>query len=349
MFVHARSELSDSPAAYRLLDQINTLWNAADAFTAAVAYYPLESQRIEAGRLALPDLEAAFEQVRSTFGVLPGGAWRASQNLLNMSRVMAVLGPLLRVAETNAVATSPSRPIREGDLVQSQAERIPGAIAALRSQIASQAPGNAGARVIDRQLETLAQLAQGLQRIVDGDADARDVVSSLRPMRSLAQRIDLSMQAGQSTVLNNWRPVRRQIDDLADQFQLPREIVVRPARKTAPEPDPALSARLDEAARSVGDLVTHSSPEVARTAEQVQIESDARRLQRRLILLRHYLLAQEPSAVLDQALLDVEAARRQLKDRIGRAAGGQRDSLAKPIQTVDAVISMARTELQKAR
>src|SRR4051812_44043837 len=35
MFVHVRSELSDSPEAFRLLDQIRVLWSEASAFTSA--------------------------------------------------------------------------------------------------------------------------------------------------------------------------------------------------------------------------------------------------------------------------------------------------------------------------
>jgi hypothetical protein len=349
MFVHVRSELADSPASYRLLDQIRTLWNAADAFTAAVAYYPLESQRIEAGRLALPDLEAAFENVRSTFGVLPGGAWSAAGNLLNMSRVMAVLGPLLREAETALPAAPEARPIGEEELVQSQAERIRGAITALRTGIAGQTAASEVTRAIDRQLETLAQLVQGLQRVVDGEADERELVSSLRPLRALAQRIDLGIQAGRLGILTEWRPIQRQIDDLADRFQLPREIVVRSVRKDAPELDPALAARLEEAARGLDALLAQTSAELPQLAERGQIEADAKRLQRRLILLRQSILGGESSPLLDRALLDVESARRQLKDRSVRAPGPLRDALAKVIQSVDAAIALARTQLQKAR
>ncbi len=95
MFVHARSELRDSPDSYRLLDEITTLWSAADAFTAAVSFYPLESQRIQAGRLTFPELEEAFYRVKRTLGTLPGMATRTLENFVNMYRVVAVIGPLL--------------------------------------------------------------------------------------------------------------------------------------------------------------------------------------------------------------------------------------------------------------
>src|SRR3954464_7077784 len=56
MFVHAREELYDSPGGRRLLDQVGDLWIAADAFTAAVSFESLETPRIQAGLLSLPDL-----------------------------------------------------------------------------------------------------------------------------------------------------------------------------------------------------------------------------------------------------------------------------------------------------
>ncbi|MGZ3387453.1 MAG: hypothetical protein ACXVB5_21475 [Isosphaeraceae bacterium] len=93
--VRARSELRDSPDSYRLLDEITTLWSAADAFTAAVSFYPLESQRIQAGRLTFPELEEAFYRVKRTLGTLPGMATRTLENFVNMYRVVAVIGPLL--------------------------------------------------------------------------------------------------------------------------------------------------------------------------------------------------------------------------------------------------------------
>ncbi|MGA9922951.1 MAG: hypothetical protein WBQ29_06070, partial [Isosphaeraceae bacterium] len=59
------------------------------------SFYPLESQRIQAGRLTFPELEEAFYRVKRTLGTLPGMATRTLENFVNMYRVVAVIGPLL--------------------------------------------------------------------------------------------------------------------------------------------------------------------------------------------------------------------------------------------------------------
>ena len=105
MYVHVRAEMRNSPASYRLLAEIITLWNAADDFTAAVSSYPLETQGIEAGRLTFPQLEAAFYQVKDTQGSLPHMGARTAENLADMSRVMAVIGPLLELAAPPPLAS----------------------------------------------------------------------------------------------------------------------------------------------------------------------------------------------------------------------------------------------------
>src|SRR5262249_37294663 len=65
MFVHVRSELADSPESFRLLDEISTVWRAADAFSAAVSDGPSVPRRIEAGRLAFVDLDAAYYRLQA--------------------------------------------------------------------------------------------------------------------------------------------------------------------------------------------------------------------------------------------------------------------------------------------
>ena len=71
MFVHARSDLADSTESSFLLNEITTVWQAADAFVAAMSYYPTEAERLDAGRLAFPSLEVAFDRLRDTIGRFP--------------------------------------------------------------------------------------------------------------------------------------------------------------------------------------------------------------------------------------------------------------------------------------
>jgi hypothetical protein len=351
MFVHARTELADSPASYRLLEQITTLWNAADAFTAAVSYYPLESQGIEAGRLTFPDLEAAFDQVRATLGTLPGIAPQSAVNLVNMSRAVAVIGPLLRQNPPGlAEAAATDQRAQEAALLTNQARELSSAIATLENQLTAGGRKATSDR-LDREIDVLAQLAQGFERIVDGQADERDLISSFRPIRSRAQRIDRELQLGglADAGRNLWRSIEQQIDGLAARFQLPREIVPHPAREDSPSLDPTIAAPIDQALREIDTLVNPSPAGATRPPQRGLIQADARRLQTRLYLLRQYLLGQGPQTQTTQALGDLEMAWRQLNDRISRPGQGDLDPMRKLSQSLDETIARTRDQLSKTR
>ena len=242
MFVHARSELSDSPEAFRLLDQIRALWNEADAFTAAVSTGPSSRQAMEAGALVLPDLEEAFDRVRGTFGVLPGGAPRTAVNFQAMSRTMAVLRPLvsegLRQTATSLVTPAGSRQ-RELALLRAEARGIARAVQALRSARTGTGDRTGLSPELDRDFEVLAQLALGLERIAVPWSDDRDIASSVRPLRSQAEWIDFEARSGRfpSMARGYWRSIRGRIDAIADDYQLPRDVVVSsPVKRLARKP-----------------------------------------------------------------------------------------------------------------
>ena len=104
MFNYTRAELYDSPEGYRLLNLIRDLWYAADQFNAAVSGYPTLAERVAAGRLTFPNVAAAFEPIRGSLDRVPVNAIRTDANFSNLSRVIAVIGPLLDQAPPSSIA-----------------------------------------------------------------------------------------------------------------------------------------------------------------------------------------------------------------------------------------------------
>ena len=102
MFNYTRAELYESPEGYRLLNLIRDLWYAADQFNAAVSGYPTLAEQVAAGRLTFPDVAAAFEPIRGSLGLVPVNAIRTDANFANLSRVIAVIGPLLDQAPASS-------------------------------------------------------------------------------------------------------------------------------------------------------------------------------------------------------------------------------------------------------
>ncbi len=355
MFVHARSELRDSPDSYRLLDEITTLWNAADAFTAAVSFYPLESQRIQAGRLTFPELEAAFYRVRRTLGTLPGMATRTAENFVNMSRVVAVIGPLLEQTPPGPLVVEDPREF-DPVVITNQARELASAIVPLKTHVKAETGRGVKLETLDREIDVLEKLIQGFERISSGGtngggANERDLVASFRPVRARAQRINRELQrvnlAGAG--LGLWRSIEQQISDLETRFQIPREIIPRSTREEVGPLDPAVVAPIDRAVRDLDALVDRIASENPRLPQRDRVQADAGRLTTRLLLVRQYLLGQAPREQVNQALVDLEMSWRQLEDRMMRPSQGNPESLQTLRREVNEVAARAHEQVSKPR
>jgi hypothetical protein len=352
MFARANAELYESPAGVRLLGQITDLWNWADLFAAAVSSDPLATQPIEAGRLIFPDVEAAFGQIREVLGRLPGPAPGTSQDFANLSRVIAVVGPLLRQNPPGpAAAAAVVQPPGSPDDLRRRAQELGLAVAAFRGALREPdgRPGRSGE--IEEKVAVLLQLVQGFARILGGQPEDREVVDSFRPIRSRAQALDASITAGRpaAAVQGRWRTIQEQVDGLARRFQLPREIVVRPNMRAPSAVDPSIASQIDRAAREIETSLGPAGPGTPRISAAPLIQADARRLQTRLLVLRQQILGQEPAPRLSQALGDVETAWRQLSDRIRPSPPDRRQANDRLARDLDATIARVRDQLPRTR
>ena len=344
MFVHARSELSDSPAAFRLLDQIRLLWDEADGFTAAVSATAPATRALEAGWLAFPDLDAAFQRVRSTLEVLPGDAPCAAENLQAMSRAMAVIGPLLRqgLQQTSAQANPPTG-LRERSLaaLRADARYLADAVRETIAEVAAtrEAPASV---VITSELDVLRRLCMGLARLAVPWSDDRDLVSAVRPIRAQAGRIDLEARNGRlsGSALVRWGSIKARIDAIADRYQLPREVVLR--LREAPALDERAIAAIEEAVKAIDDsLRENTSTAQARLPGGTGVQDESRRVQSALTLLRQLLLGRESRQSIDQAILDARTVRRRFEARARLDVLGRGERLNRLLSSIDRALAAA--------
>ena len=199
MYVHARDELYDSPAGRRLLDDIGNVWISADAFTAAVSFDSVDASRVEAGLLTLPDLLAAYGRLRESVDTIPGRTFLTVSDFRDMSRVVAVLGPILREASRDLETAGPLPPV-PGDLadLQLRSRSISGAIEPLTPEARR---GNDRHRSIGpaQGSNRAARSARaGLVAVVAGQPEDRDVVSVLPPLAIAGiqnRPVDLAIEA----------------------------------------------------------------------------------------------------------------------------------------------------------
>jgi hypothetical protein len=350
MFVHARSELYNSPDSYRLLDDIVALWNAADAFTAAVFYDPVDSQSIQAGRLTFPQLDTAYYQVRRTLGILPGRAPRTAVDFVNLSRVMAVIGPLLQQSPPGPLVVEDPREFDQA-AISNQARELASTFAPLKTYVESETGRGIKLETLVREIDLLAELIQGFERITSGAASDREIIESFRPILSRARRInrDLARVNLGAPGLSLWRAVQQQISDLEMRFQIPREIVPGRTRELAGGADTGVVDSLDRAIRDLdglGDKIASINPQLP---QRDQVQAAPRNLTTRLLLVRQYLLGQAPRERLNQALADLELSWRQLQDRLANPALRNLEILPTLKRDIDEMIARTREQTSKPR
>ncbi|MGO9599827.1 MAG: hypothetical protein ACLP7Q_17695 [Isosphaeraceae bacterium] len=349
MFVHARTEFANSPESFRVLQQVDAVWTQADAFTAAVSFYRFPAQSVEAGRLAYPGLEAAFLQLRETLGRVPGLALRTSLNLAYMSRVMAVIGPLLQqpIPPANQAANFAAL---DAAAFARQIVALQRAIGALENDLASQASRGRTTPALSREVDRLARLIQGFGQIAGGPAEAREIVASFQPVRTQAQRVDREFQAAGLPLLatNHWRPILSRIESTYAGFQLPREIVPRPAVANSRPIDPATIEAIDKAARQVDTVL--GSQDVAALAEAPRdaVVADARRLQTRLYLARQGSLGDASRQERNQAIADIESSWRRFVQRTSQVGWAQLEPVRTLARQTEDSLARLRTEAAKA-
>jgi hypothetical protein len=352
MFSNVTSELYEIREDNRLQNLIRDLWYAADQFNAAVSLYPTVAERVAAGRLTFPDLAAAFDQIRGTLGRMPGTAPRTAANFANLSRVIAVIGPLLEQAvPTSNTGTATGEPPTGLDASRVQAQEIARELTALQDRL-KKAPAPAlASREIEPQLATLAQLIQGFGRVVRGEPDDREAATSFRPIRSRAEEVHRAILPSDLPVgfKNQWRGIHNMIDDAAEGFELPRQIVVRRHAITAGASAAQESTSTGAIIRQIDSAVDRLSREAARLPAGSALAADERDLQIRLVVLRQQVLGGEPAPRVRQAFSEVETARRLLEERSRPIIRGRPQANASLNRDVEAAIARIRGELFKSR
>ncbi len=348
MFVHARSELRNSPDSALLLEEISSLWNAADAFTAA-ATYPLGSQRIQAGRLTFPELEEAFYRVKATLGRMPGIATRAAENFYNMSRVVAVIKPLLELPPPAGAVVAPRQ--FEPEVITNKAHELSTALVPMKTHVKSESDRGVKLKTLEDEIDLLEKLIQGFERIASSGASERDLVASFWPIRIRAQRINRELQKGnlRGAGLSLWRAIEQQLDEMETRFQIPREIVPRPAGANTRLPDVAALAPIDLAVRDLDGLVDRIAAENPRPPQRDRVQADARRLITRLLLTRQFLLGQVSREQVNLVLVELEMSWRQLERRMSRPGQARPESFQTLAREVNEAIARTREQIVKPR
>jgi hypothetical protein len=232
--------------------------------------------------------------------------------------------------------------------LQRRAHELSLAISTLETRAKETTTGADRSGSLERQLSLLLRLSQGFEQIVSRQQEERDLAAAFRPIRSTAQDLDGQNSRGNTpeAFRSAWKTVQLQVDDLAGRFQLPREIVIRPAENATP-PTQTTKPQTDALVRALDSALDLFNNKAAGRDTDPVAGVEAQKLETRLLVLRQQLLGGEPNSRLGQSLRALELARSQWNDRLRKPAGGQTDRAGEFSRDLDRVIAQVRERISK--
>ena len=100
MLVNVRADLPNSPAGYRLDQELSALWNSSEAFYEVVSTSPLDAESVAQAQYWLEAVLAAQRRVESSLGEFPGLSPRAADDLQSLSRLLGPIGSAMGSLES---------------------------------------------------------------------------------------------------------------------------------------------------------------------------------------------------------------------------------------------------------
>jgi hypothetical protein len=319
MYQNMRSDLRETMIGARLEGEMSALWDAAEFFYVGAGSVPMDFASVTSSRIQLADLGDAYRRVDVTLGSLPGLSPRAAYHLQDISGLLPTMNDVLEAIAADVVGSVSAPAPRTIDLaaVREAARRLIQDLSGLiqRTRSGRLAPVERDGLIGD--LSSLLDLVQGFDRMLSAEPSFRDLVRSLRLVRDRVGIVEtrIARLAGTSEVSRQWRDLRQQINDLSDEFGLPRVINVVPATRPTQGVDPKLLAQIDRAVSSLDRFLTEGGTGPAEPDEGSRFRSDAAQLRRKLLLFRQHAAANESVGQLTTLLADIQAATRQLNER----------------------------------
>lgn len=349
MQAHARG-LGNSPAESRLSDQIGGVLQASSAYDQAVS----GSSVLPVG--AIPDnplgeLNAAFGQLNSELGTLPGMSPLAGYRLARVQGLLSALdqrvGPAApTVSVAPAVSSLGAYPEVRGELLLMN-RRLRELLVALKPA-AGGAPKTSAA-LSDRAMNLLA-LVLGLDRFLAGSPRFEDVRLTYEPLRFRASQFNTAMLRGAPPVQarSRWREIHEGLNRLSEQFGFTRLISLAPESRPVSLPSREVITRVDESVAEFDAMLSEAAAATEGLGNDAQIRGEAYRLRVLLYRYRQDFVAGFREAAAARSLQSLGQAARQLASRVKVRGGHRQDRTIARLSDVDRIVNDLRRELPSA-
>ncbi len=355
MYQNVRVDLRLTSIGARLEGEMSTLWDAAQIFYINVSYPPPDLAGLNRSRALLDDVGAAFRQVDSTLGQLPGYSPRAAFHLGDLERLFPVMTAVFNAidAEVGEPAAAPTGPAPELVAIREQARRLSEGLRDLIGAVNEARPAATDRPSLVADLNGLLDLVQGFERTLSAAPSNQDLVAALRPLRSRVWSVEARIVRipGTPELTRRWQQVRQRIDALSDDFGLPRILSLGPADRAPRRVDRNLVAQVDRAIAALDEFLAQAGAGLRGTEEGSEFEAGVGRLRLNLLLFRQRTVARESTEVLARILRDIEAFNQQLSDRAnpdGRVVRGTSSLKAPAFRRTAEAVNRLRGLLPKS-
>src|SRR5438067_7481781 len=99
MYENLRADLRQTMSGARLEGEMSMLWDAAELFYVSANYPPPDLAGLNRSRALLADVNAAYLQIDSSLGQLPGQSPRAAFHLRDISRLLPVMNQVFEAID----------------------------------------------------------------------------------------------------------------------------------------------------------------------------------------------------------------------------------------------------------
>ncbi len=280
MYENLRVDLRETSIGARLEGEMSQLWDAAEVFSVSANYPPPDVAGLNRERALLADVNAAFLQIDSSLGRLPGVSTNAAIHLQDIARLLPVMNAVFEAIDAEVAPPVPAPDNRAADLaaLRQQSRRLAEDLRGLAAELSKVVPAPAGRDALIEDMNGLIDLVQGFDRTLSANPSNKNLEDSLRLVRSRMWTVEARMVrlAGTPTLRGRWRQVRQRIDALSDQFGLPRVISLVRAVGPARGVDRKLVAQVDRAVATLDGFLAQAGAGLRRTEEGAAIRGAGR-------------------------------------------------------------------------
>ena len=243
MLVDVRTDLSQTLIGNRLELDVTGLTQASGSLYESVSSSPQDLADIAQSVQLYEAVEENFSRVESTLGEFPGFSNQAADRLRRVTRLMAVVTPMMQELEASLPVTAPV-PLNgsyELDALRRQTRSLANDLVEMIKMVSEPGEKRSGKPGVPRDLEELLGHVQGFQRTLSLRPSSVELEASIHALRRRCWRVEATINQLDlpAEVRSRWRRVMGRMNAISDDFGMPRVMVL-----AAPNSQPA-SVRLE--------------------------------------------------------------------------------------------------------